>query len=262
MYKKILFLIFFLSFLLFFSCRNRRYLYVDKAITEIKKENYHSSEDEYHLQPYDYLFIKISSTNEDINKLYENISSQYSPNQVTNQASFFLTGYLVNDSGYVFVPTLGNLYVKGLTIAQARDTIQAHVDKILKDAVVNVRLTSFNVSFIGEFNNTGQMPFYKERVNILEAIAKSGDLTDYADRRHIQVIRPIDTTYVIYNIDLTNKRILEQKEFYIFPNDIIYAPPKKTKEFTLFIKDYSVILSTLASTIGTTLLIVQLFSKK
>jgi polysaccharide export outer membrane protein len=158
----------------------------------------------------------------------------------------------------VSVPTLGKLYVKGLTIEQTRQLIQKKVSEILNDAVVNVRLTSFNVTFLGEVNMQGRIPFYKEKVNVLEAIGSAGGLTYYGNKKHVKVIRPQDTVMKVYNIDLTNVHILEQKEFYLYPNDIVYVPPRRSKDFFDFSRDYSSIISMITGTISTTLLIMQL----
>jgi len=250
-----------LSFFFLFSCRTRQYIVNDYEINNISVDSFNSKPAEYKLQPYDYLYIKISSTNEEINTLYNNISSQYNSSNSLDNASFFLTGYLISDSGFIFVPTIGNLYVQGLTINETRKLIQSEVDKILTDAIVNVRLTNFNVTFLGEFNKKGKMSFYKEKVNLLEAIGTAGDMTSYADKKHLKVIRPINDKFIVYEIDLTNKRLLESKDFFVYPNDVIYAPPRKGKIINENTRDYSIILSTITATITTTILIIQTIHK-
>lgn len=246
---------------LLISCKSKQYIINENSLPDKVAESFHTQQIEYKLQPYDYLYIKISSTNDEINKLYSNISSISPTTSGNNSANFFLTGYLITDSGYVFVPTIGNIYVKGLTINEARYKIQTEVNKILKDAVVNVRLTNFNVFFLGEFNKTGKSSFYKERVNILEAIGQAGGLTNYANMKHIKVIRPNDSVYYVYDLDLTNKHIIESKDFYIYPNDIIYAPPRNKKMLFENMRDYSAILTTFTATATTTILILQLIKK-
>ncbi len=242
----------------FTSCINSRYITKHEAIPAIVYDVYKTQPSEYKLQPYDYLYISIKTTNKEINELYEKISSTFSAGLANNEANFFLTGYLINDSGYVSVPTLGKLYVKGLTIEQTRSLIQNEVSKILNDAVVNVRLTSFNVTFLGEVTRQGRIPFYKEKVNILEAIGSAGGLTYYGNKRNVMIIRPQDTIMKVYTVNLTNAHILEQKEFFLYPNDIVYVPPKRSKNFFEFSRDYSSIISMITGTISTTLLIMQL----
>lgn len=257
--KNISIIIAFLLLLFFTSCQGYRYVNTVKDLPPSVIEEYSLNNfEKYTLQPYDYLYINIRSTNADINELYSRISSTYAHTLNNNESNFFLTGYLVNDSGYVFVPTLGELYVKGLTIDQTRTLIQDKVSEILSDAVVNVRLTSFNVSFLGEVNIVGRFPFYRERVNILEGVAMAGGITYYGDKKRIKVLRAQDTVIKVYDIDLTNKNILDQKEFFLQPNDIVYVPPRKQQDFLNFIKDYSSFVTVLTSTLTTTLLILEL----
>lgn len=248
-----------LSLIAFQSCQNYRYIHNYKDQTNNIIETYSlKSFEPYKLQPYDYLYVNIKSTNEDINELYSRISSNYSTSLANNQANFFLSGYLVNDSGYVFIPTIGMLKVSGLTIEETRQAINVKVNEILTDAVVNVRLTSFNVTFLGEVPVNGNLPFYKERVNILEGIGQAGGISYYGDKKHVKVIRPQDTIMTVFEVDLTDKNIISNKNFFLQPNDIVYVPPKRQKEFLNFVYDYSTFLTVLSSTITTTLLIIQL----
>ncbi len=258
MYRYSFIFIFILVFIS--SCSNYRYINkkydIPDAVVDIYRlDNYKP----YQIQPYDYLYVNIRSTNEDVNDLYSRISSNMSSNLTNNESNFFLTGYLVSDSGNVFIPTLGLLHVKGLTIEQTRKLIQDKVSDILSDAVVNVRLTSFNVTFLGEVGaGGGRIPFYRERVNILEAIGQAGGISYYGDKKHVKIIRPQDSVMAVYEIDLTSTNLLSNKDFFLQPNDIVYVPPKRQKEVLDFFRDYSVFLTLTTSTITTTLLILQL----
>ncbi|MBN2664284.1 MAG: polysaccharide biosynthesis/export family protein [Bacteroidales bacterium] len=246
------------SVVVFSSCSNYRYVHRDIDATNKIVEIYSLDNYEpYQLQPFDYLYVNIRSTDEQINEFYSRISSNYSSSMSNNQSNFFLSGYLVNDSGYVFIPTLGMLNVGGLTIDQTRKLINDKVDEILTDAVVNVRLTSFNVTFLGEINN-GNIPFYRERVNVLEAIGQAGGVPNSGDKKHVKIIRPQDSIMVVYEIDLTDKNIIATKDFFLQPNDIVYVPPKRQQEFWNFFRDYSTFLSIITTTLTTTLIILEL----
>jgi len=258
MFKKKITYFLVLVVLVISSCNNYRYIHKDKQVTDRIIETYQMDNfTPYKLQPYDYLYVQIRSTNEEINELYSRISSNYSSSLANNQANFFLSGYLVNDSGYVFIPTLGMLKVGGLTIDETREVINDKTNSILSDAVVNVRLTSFNVTFLGEIMN-GNYPFYRERVNILEGIGQAGGIFYTGDRKHVKIIRPQDSVIVVYEVDLTDKNIISNKDFFLQPNDVVYVPPKRQTEVLDFVRDYSSFLTVITSTITTTLLIIQL----
>ncbi|MBN2891568.1 MAG: polysaccharide biosynthesis/export family protein [Bacteroidales bacterium] len=248
----------FIFILILSSCYNTRYLNRTKDYAEIEAITYSLNSEEYRLQPYDYLYVSVKSTNEEINTLYGNISSTYSGGLTNNESNFFLTGYLINDSGYVFIPTIGKILIKGRTIEEARTLIQNEFSKILTDAVINVRLTSFNVTFLGAVNREGRVPYYRERVNILEGIGSAGGISDFGDKKRVKIIRPQDSVVTVYELDLTDKNLITQKEFYLYPNDVVYVPPRKSKDVLDFIKDYSTIITLITGTITTTLLIIQL----
>lgn len=242
----------------FSSCYNTRYINKSYEIPKQVIEEYKLQSSDYKLQPYDYLYISVKSTNTEINDLYNSISSTFASNNANNRANFFLTGYLISDSGYVFVPTLGKIMVKGKTIVEAREIIANKFDEILTDAVVNVRLTSFNVTFLGEVAKSGQVPFYREKVNILEGIGAVGGISDYGNMKKVKIIRHQDSIMQVYEVDLSNKNIIGQKDFFLNPNDIVYVPPRKIKDISTFVRDYSTFITLFTSTVTTTLLIIQL----
>lgn len=244
------------SVLFFTSCHNLKYISREYEIPMQEIEQYTLKGEDYKLQSYDYLYIRVKSVNEEINELYNTISTSNANNN--NQTNFFLTGYMVSDSGYIFLPTIGELYVKGMTIVEAEKFVQSKFEEFLIDPVVQVRLTSFNVTFLGEVNKQGRIPYYKQNINILEAVGSVGGVNSYGDRKKVKVIRPVDSVMVVYELDLTNKNIISTKDFYVYPNDIIYVPPKKTKIFFDFYRDYSTVITIITSTITTTLLIMQL----
>jgi polysaccharide biosynthesis/export protein len=252
------FLFLFLIIITFSSCYNTRYINKSYEIPVHVIEEYKLQSSDYKLQPYDYLYVSVKSTNTEINELYESISSTFSGNNSNNGANFFLTGYLISDSGYVFIPTLGEVMVKGKTIEEARGIIGNKFDEILTDAVVNVRLTSFNVTFLGEVTKTGHIPFYREKVNILEGIGSVGGITNFGNMRKVKIIRHQDSVMQVYEIDLSNKNLISQKNFFLHPNDIVYVPPRRIKDISTFVRDYSTFITLFTSTVTTTLLIIQL----
>lgn len=72
--------------------------------------------------------------------------------------------------------------------------------------------------------------FYRDKVNIIEAIAKAGDLTVYGNRLRVMLIRKTETGDKVKMVDLTDRNLLNQEEYYILPNDIIYIEPNKASK--------------------------------
>jgi polysaccharide export outer membrane protein len=66
-------------------------------------------------------------------------------------------------------------------------------------------------------------------MSLLEAIARTGDLTDYAERQGILVIRGDLRNPQIRTIDLTQMSAIKLTSLYLKPNDIVYVQPRASK---------------------------------
>ncbi len=249
------FVLFLLSILFFSSCsRNLLYLSdlpLDK-ITKIPR-----ADTNYRLKPYDYLQITITTPDEKLNKLFQAyFHAQRAQINQGQYSSYYLTGIMVNDSGYIALPFIDTIRAQGKTVNQVQDIIQQKVNAMVKDAMVRVKLISFEVFFIGEIN--GSQLFYKDKVNILEAISQAGGIPYSGDKKHVFVIRPQDSTYQIYTLDLTSKNILKNRDFILQPGDIIYIRPRKTQIFRMQVQDYYFLVSLFSTTVSLITLILTL----
>ena len=70
---------------------------------------------------------------------------------------------------------------------------------------------------------------YQDKVNIMEAIANSGDITVTGDRKDVKVIRRYPQGSETFSIDLTDSNATSSPCFYLQPNDYIYVKPLKQK---------------------------------
>ncbi len=67
------------------------------------------------------------------------------------------------------------------------------------------------------------------QLNILEALAMAGDVNDIAKRNQLTLIREENGQTRMYQIDITNKNLLNSPYYKIHPNDIIYVRPVKSR---------------------------------
>jgi polysaccharide export outer membrane protein len=63
------------------------------------------------------------------------------------------------------------------------------VGKYLKDPIVTVRFTNFRFTVLGEVRSPGSFNVQNEKVSILEALGQAGDMTQFAKRNSVRVIR-------------------------------------------------------------------------
>jgi polysaccharide export outer membrane protein len=149
-------------------------------------------------------------------------------------------GYLVDPSGDIQYPLIGNIKVIGLTTAEVRETVRAKLKLFLKEPTVIVRYLNFKVTFLGEVGHPEVFNISNEMVTLPEAISLAGDLTPFAQRDSVEVIRDVEGKKVIGIVNLNNREVFNSPYYYLHPNDIIYVRPSKYKAqhndrfFTLF----------------------------
>ena len=175
----------------------------------------------YRIQPNDNLYIQVIS-NDDLSA-YFNLSS--TDRYLNNDAAIELSSYKVNSNGEIDFPYIGVVNVAGHTTQEIKELIGNGVSKLLVEYSVVIKLVNRSVSLLGEFNTPGTYSFYKDRLTIFEAIGLGQDLTDFANRHKLKVIRHINGERKVITIDLTNTNIFQSQYYYILPNDIIFAEP-------------------------------------
>lgn len=253
--KKILPIIL-ISFLLS-SCLSKKIKYIqDKEETFEQISEYDNKPKDYKLKPEDILYIKITSTNKEINE-YFNQNSRNNTSNVQN-SNFFLDGFTVNDSGFVQVPVLGDIMVEGLNMSEVSKLVQEKTDEHLNNATVLVKLVSFYLTFLGEVGSQGRLTVLQDDINILDALALAGGINDYGDKKNVLVLRKTLNGTKTFHVDLTDRQLLSSEKFYLLPNDMIIVEPLRNKTFRMSIMDYTVILTTVTSTITMVLLIMNL----
>ncbi|MFV8378225.1 polysaccharide biosynthesis/export family protein [Flavobacterium sp. LB3R33] len=150
-----------------------------------------------------------------------------------SESGLYFDGFTVDDHGNIRIPVLGELNVIGYTL----DEIRVRVEKQLlaeyfnKEAniFVTVKLAGLRYTINGEIGGPGTKIMFQEQVNIMEAIANSGDITITGDRKAVTVMRKTPTGVEMHDLDLTDINVMQSPYFYLQPNDYIYIKPLKQK---------------------------------
>jgi polysaccharide export outer membrane protein len=196
------------------------------------EDAYKPQKSDYLVKPNDNLFIRITSTDERTSA-FLNFDIRSTNGRIDNPMAATLAGYRVDLDGSINFPFIGKIYIEGLTLAQVRDKIQIAVSKYLEDNSVDVKLLNDNISIIGEVNAPGRFLLYAEEINILEAISMAGDMTDYANKKKVRLIRKDgDIPQVIY-INTLDENIMFSPYFHLKPGDIVYVEPRRLKSWQL-----------------------------
>jgi polysaccharide biosynthesis/export protein len=242
-------LIFFLALIFLASCvpmRKIRYLQDeadknDTVQTAFKKP----AAKTYYIHKGDNLYIKVNSL-EDKNNYFDEPGGF---NNSYTEPAIYLNSYTVNDSGFVEFPLIGKIMVDNMTIEQIQIALQDKVNEYIKNTVVMVKLANFRVSMFGEFQNPGKYVIYQDKINIFEAIAMAGDMTTFAKKDNILLIRQTESGIKKQRLNLNDNSIMDSEFYYLMPNDLVYVEPLKGKQFAFEAFPYLLILSTITTTV-------------
>lgn len=138
-------------------------------------------------------------------------------------------GYRVDDDGYIVFPILGKISVGGKTLKEVAETIEVMIEegKYIKNPEVAIEFLNFKYTVLGAVNGIGTYTVDGDKVTIIEAIAKAGDLTKNARLDRIAVIRMVNGKYQIFYNDIRTAEIFKSPTYYLQQNDIVYVEPKR-----------------------------------
>ena len=129
--------------------------------------------------------------------------------------------YLVDAEGNISFPTLGIIHVEGMTRNQLVDYLTAEIGKDVKDPIVYVSFRNYKITVLGEVRSPGTYTMDSEKINILQALGKAGDLNLTAQRDGIILIREENGMQKHYKIDLKDSHLLDSPYFYLQQNDVL-----------------------------------------
>ena len=185
----------------------------------------------YRLQVDDILRIDIKAPNAEMVNVFKMNNNRSSTN-LTAGGGLYFSGYSVDKQGFIELPYLNKINVLGFTTDEIALKIKEGLSKYFKDIsdiFVSVKLAGVKYTIIGEVGSPGSKVLFQNTVNIVEAIANSGDISLTGDKRNVEVLRMGVNGVQKFHIDLTQMQAFNSDIFYIQPNDIINVLPIKQK---------------------------------
>lgn len=143
-----------------------------------------------------------------------------------------MQGYLVDNEGCINYPILGRLKVQGLTKTELENLIAEKIQgSYTKDyPLVNVQMSNYKVSVLGEVARPGQYTATTGKVNIFEALAMAGDLTIWGQRDCVKLIREnARGEKHIIALNLNDANVINSPYYQLQQNDILYVTPNRAK---------------------------------
>lgn len=185
------------------------------------------------VQKNDVLAIMVNTFDPELSAPFNLINSQMGANAGQNGDISPLVSYIVDENGQIDYPVLGKLNVLGLKMTEVESMLIDKLQIYLRDPVVNVRLVSFRISVLGEVERPGTFIINNDRITVLEALGMAGDLTPYANRTNVLVVREKDGIRQFEELDLQSSEIFKSEYYYLKQGDVVYVEPTKAKEATV-----------------------------
>lgn len=211
----------------------------NKKIIYLQDTN-NSTDTLYQVQPNDYrlqkgdligIDVKLATSNPALKELFAQSQNNRSMQAGVQGGGdiYYMTGFVVDDSGFVDVPVIGKVLVEGKNIFETDNAIQAAFDAYLDNVFITVRFGGLRYSVLGEVRKPGKFVVLQNRMTIFEALANAGDLTDIAKRQEVRVIRQYPQGTQIHTINLLDEKLISSPLYYVQPNDVIYVEPLKIR---------------------------------
>jgi polysaccharide export outer membrane protein len=182
------------------------------------------------IQTDDLLFVSISGSNQEVLQDFQSSQERWSNSADSYQP---LRGFLVDDEGMIYLPVLGAVPATGLTTDSLRQKIEDMLRGYLQQPVVKVRFMNFKVTVLGEVALPGVVQAEGQRLNVLEAIGRAGDITNLGNRERILLIRETNGQRTFVRLNLRDRDIFNSPFFYLRQNDVLYVEPSKAKRYII-----------------------------
>ena len=184
------------------------------------------------IQPKDILNITVSSRNPELAISFNKplVSYQSGSSSASSGYSYRILGYLVDTEGNIDFPIFGELKVMGLTREQVSNMIKQRLieENLIRDPIVTTEIMNFKISVLGEVRSPGRFDIQDDRITILEALGRAGDLTIYGRRDNVLVRREQNGAIHSYRVDLRSASLINSPVFYLQQNDVVYVSPNNT----------------------------------
>jgi polysaccharide export outer membrane protein len=228
------FLLLLLSLLWLSSCiPTKKVVYLENFDGK-ESEQYDITTWEYKVQPGDRFFVKIIDPMQGLTFGENVVRIQESQTQAQNiiQQVPSVHDFQIDEDGILDLPKIGKVEAANKTVSELRKSIIQACEGYISNPTIKLYMTNYNITLLGEFNAPGFYQLIPENPTFFEAVGLGGDLTDFADRKKVKLIRKIDGRVKVFYLDVTDPAFASSPYFYMQPNDVIHVMPLKVKKFS------------------------------
>ena len=125
-----------------------------------------------------------------------------------------------------------------ITVQFLGEVDERHIEEIerrlvgyITDPIVKVELESYPIKLLGEVNVPGLYEAQSNSPTLFEAIALAQGLSNYANRKEVQLIRTSGEQVNVVYFDITDPDVIESEYYFMHPGDVLVFNPVKAKRF-------------------------------
>lgn len=219
----------------------KKLMYLQEDSNSEYVDTYTNIRPEKKIQPFDNLYINVSSIDEKTANIFSN--------DTRNLSNVDLISYTVDQSGNINFPFVGEIFIKNLTLEEAQEKIEREVGQYLSNISIIVKFVNNRVAVLGEVRRPGEYAFSRDQITIFQALSFAGDFTEYGNKKDVILIREVQNEITYYYLDLTDKNVVASGNYYIIPNDVIIAKPIRQKFRNLSVLNWPVYLTTITTAV-------------
>jgi polysaccharide biosynthesis/export protein len=147
----------------------------------------------------------------------------------------FNTGFILDRMGNLPLPNIGEVHLAGLTLAEAEVLIEKQLEGYFETPEVRIQLLSFQYTILGEVKQEGRYTTFKPESHIFDAITLAGNLTDFADRSRIKIVRQQGGIADVRYINLLKEDLLDNANYFLQPDDLIIVPALQARTWQRYV---------------------------
>ncbi len=169
------------------------------------------------------------------------------------------TGFVLDLEGNLELPQIGIVELAGLTIPEAEMKVKEMLEGYFETPMVRIQLLNYHFTIVGEVQNEGRYTSFDPEINIFDAITLAGNLTEFADRATIKIVRTEENESRVIYLNALDERTLNAENFFLKRGDLIIVPPLDARTASMYtLPNTARVLGIVGSITGLVALIITL----
>ena len=247
---------------LLISISSCRVLYPDLMFQQKQYQYFELAQkqiDQYVIQPNDEISLRVFSR--DGFRLVDMVGTSTTGTgaQSNLTANTAMSIYLVDNEGFVKLPVIGELFVKGYTEKELNRILADKFSSLFVDPFVIAKVENRR-ALIFKGSVAGVVSLNSGPTNLIEVIAKSGGMSTNSKAYKVKVIRGDLKNPQVILIDLSTMEGIRKADLIIQSNDIMYIEEKRASLAAQLLAEISPYLS-FATTIATIIILAKTYGK-